>query len=58
MSRPQIKAKYIHALAWYFDETETEASRDLNLMLEIGGDNLSALREIAHIYETQANFRH
>lgn len=53
MSRPQVKAKYIYALAWYFDETETEASRDLSLMLEIGGDNLIALREIAHIYETQ-----
>lgn len=53
MSRPQVKAKYVHALAWYFDETETEAARDLSLMLEIGGDNLTALKEIAHIYETQ-----
>jgi hypothetical protein len=53
MPRNAVKGKYIHALAWYFDETETEATRDLSLMLELGGDNLKALKEIANIYETQ-----
>ena len=53
MPRKAVKAKYIKALTWYFDETETEAARELSIMLEIGGDNLIALREISHIYETQ-----
>jgi hypothetical protein len=53
MPRNAVKVKYIHALAWYFDENETQASKDLSLMLELGGDNINALKEIANIYETQ-----
>ena len=57
MSRSQVKAKYVKALAWYFDESMEIASKDLGHMLDLGGDNLLALKEIAHIYETQSTTR-
>ena len=53
MPRTYSRKTYIKALAWYFEETEAEAVKELGLFIEIGGDNLVALDEIAHIYTTQ-----